>query len=165
MAQLPGTFNPDEHEDQADFDTLPAGEYPVQVIESQILPTKSGTGERLSLTLEIIDGEYERRRLWANLNIVNQSADAQRIGQAQLASLCKAAGIGPIDDTEHLHGVPVIARVAVKNDPTYGPKNEVKGFKPYQTAAPAPRPATRPAAQTARPAASGSRPWGQRANA
>ena len=176
MAQLPGTFNPDDHEETGDFSPLPAGDYLAQVIESAIEPTQSG-GEMLKLTFEVMDGQYERRRLWARLNIVNHSADAQRIAQAQLASLCRAAGCGPIDDTEALHFKPVVVKVAVRKDPKYGEQNDVKGFKTADPppSSPPPRPqAARPASTQSpqRPPAStpppatrpaGSRPWGNRA--
>lgn len=188
MAQLPGTFNPDEHEDQGDFDVLPAGNYLAQVIESEITPTKDGSGEILKLTFEVMDGPYERRRIWARLNIVNRSPDAQRIAQAQLAGLCKAAGLGPIDDTDALHFKPVIVVVKVRNDPQYGAQNDVRGFKAAGNSAPPVRPQTQRGAGQApqsapgqgfrespqsasahqansRPTATGGRPWGQRASA
>jgi len=173
MAQLPGTFNPDDHEDAVDFSVLPAGDYLAQIIESAIEPTQSG-GEMLKLTFEVMEGEYERRRLWARLNIVNASAEAQRIAQAQLASLCKSIGCGPIDDTEALHFKPVLVKVAIRKDPRYGEQNDVRSFKSADVAKPsapaARQQATKPASTTAgarsgggTAQAGGSRPWGNRA--
>ncbi len=178
MAQLPGTFNPDEIPD--DDELLPAGKYLAQVIESEIVPTKDGRGQILKLTFEIMSGQYERRRIWERMNIMNHSETAQRIANQQLARLCKAAGLGIIDDSEELHFRPVTIEVGAKVDETgrYRDQNVIKRFYPANAsnaeaappaaarqphparAATAPTPASAPPPAAASTAARPARPWG-----
>jgi hypothetical protein len=145
-------FNANEvPEDTRSFDPLPAGDYTMQVIDSEIKDTKSGTGQQLVLTLEVIDGPYANRRVWDRLNIVNQNPDAQRISERALADLCLAVGLAKITDSEMLHFKPFTGRVSISVDKSgqYGPQNRVR-YKSRGGASPAPRPG---------PAANGSKPW------
>jgi len=141
----------DVPEDTRSFDPLPAGEYTMQVIDSEIRDTKAGTGQQLVLTLEVIDGPYANRRVWDRLNIVNQNPDAQRISERALADLCLAIGLAKITDSEMLHFKPFTGRVTITTDKSgqYGPQNRVR-YKPRGGAAPAPRPAA---------AANSTKPW------
>lgn len=169
MAEFPENFNPnDVPEDDRTFEPLPAGDYTMQVIESEIKDTKSGTGQQLVLTLEVIEGPLSNRRVWDRLNIRNQNADAQRIAQRALADLCLAVGIGSLRNTEDLHFKPFVGRVTIKVDKKgeYGPQNSVR-YKPRGGQAPAAaqpgaqqqgRPSAPPPAQK-QAAAGGARPW------
>lgn len=183
MAQLPGTFNPDEFPSD-DFDPIPDGWYPAQIIDSEIKDTASG-GQMLKLSGEITDGDFSGRLFWDNLNIVNRSEVAQRIASQRLGKYCAAVGLGPIDDTEDLHNIPFMVKLVIEpGEGQYRDKNIVKDVKPYENAAPQrqtakapaqparaanseqPRANSRPAAQQRqapqRAAAGGARPWGQR---
>jgi hypothetical protein len=171
MANLGATFDPDTIEEDAGFEPLPAGDYLAQIIESEIADTKSGTGQMLKLTFEIMSGSHESRRIWDRLNIVNQNPDAQRIAQQQLKRLCDACGTGAISDSEELHFKPINIRVGIKIDKTgeYRPQNTITkcwGSEPVQTvpdrtARAVTKPA--PAKAAAKPAAAGNRPWANRA--
>lgn len=147
-------FNAAQVEPQkTNFDPIPAGNYVAQVVESDIKPTKSG--QALNLTLEILDGPCRNRKVWARLNIKNDSAQAQQIAQAQLSALCHAIGVINLTDTQQLHGKPVRIRVKVRPaEGTYAASNDVTGFEavpggavpsqttqPFQAAATAPAPA------------------------
>jgi Protein of unknown function (DUF669) len=160
MAKLDDVFDPSAVEPADTFEPLPAGNYPVEVIESTVDDTKNGLGRLLKVTLRVIDGEYEGRRIWGHITIRHQNEVAQRIGQQLLGALCNAAGAGPIEDTEDLHGIPVTAKIVIENDKTgqYGPRNVIRGFMPLQQRAPAAAPAVK-AAPAARPAVGGAAPW------
>lgn len=162
MANLGGTFNPDDIP-QDEFEPIPAGEYLAQIIDSEIAPTKSGSGQMLKLTFEITQGELEGRRVWDRLNIVNANADAQRIAQQQLKRLCDALGTGAIADSEELHFRPVIIHVAIRQDKSgdYGPQNVIRKFSPAG-ALPERKVAPQPQ-KAAPPPKGGNRPWQQRA--
>jgi hypothetical protein len=180
MAEFPETFNAEEiPEDDRNFDPVPAGNYQMQVIESSIEDTKSGTGQMLVLVEEIIDGQYQGRRIYDRLNIQNENPDAQRIAQRALADLCLQIGISQIDNSEDLHFKPFIGKVTITTDKSgqYGPQNRVRynytgdnQRQPPAGKAPAQRQAQRPAqGQTrtganTRPANQASRgaPQGQR---
>lgn len=165
MAELNMDFNPAEvPEDDRTFEPLPAGEYTMQVIDSELKDTKSGTGQQLVLTLEVIEGSFSNRRVWDRLNIRNQNTDAQRIAQRALADLCLAIGINSLKNSEELHFRPFIGAVKIREDKTgqYGPQNTVR-YKSRGGGAPrVAAPSTAPQ-QVSKPA-TGAKPW-QRATA
>lgn len=140
MADLGQVFDPAEvPEDNRSFDPLPTGDYLCQILESDVVKTKAGDGEILKLTLEVVDGPYEQRRIFENLNIRNPNPNAQAIAQRALADLCQACGLGVIRDSEELHFKPFLAKVTIETDKTgqYEPKNRVRRYKPARGAPPA----------------------------
>ena len=155
MASL--NFNAETVQPDAGFDPVPAGDYPVVVTDSEMKPTKAGTGHYLQLTLQVIDGQAKGRLIWYRLNIQNPNATAQEIGLRQLSALCHAVGKLQVQDSTELHGIPFVARVIVREDPNYGPSNEVKSVKGFNQQ-PAPQPTQQPAPQ---PAATTTPPWQQ----
>jgi hypothetical protein len=169
MAFLGNTFDPSEvPQDDRSFEPMPAGDYNVQIVESEVVSTKTG-GEMLKLTLEVLDGQYANRKVWDNLNIRNANATAQGIAHRTLADICSACGIGPIQDSDDLHFKPIVATLKIEpertvGDKTYDARNGVKRYKARNGAAGAPdgkapaQRATAPAAQAAR-GATGARPW------
>lgn len=172
MVDFPEDFNvADIPEDDRSFEPLPPDDYLMQVIESDIKPTKAGDGQQLVLTLEVIDGSYANRRIWDRINIRNPNADAQRIAQRALADLCLAVGIPSLRKTEDLHFKPFTGRITIKPDKTgqYAPQNAVRyrgrgGQPPTGKAAPTNSrqhsQVTPPNAAPMRQAAgAGSRPW------
>lgn len=147
-------FNAEEVEPNAAPEALPAGDYVAQVVGSEVKPTASGSGEYLKLEIEILSPGFSGRRVFDQLNIRNDSPEAERIGRAQLSALCHAIGVMRVTDSQQLHGKPFTIKLAVKEDPQYGKQNKVKGYK-AATATPQAAPihpaASAPAA--ARPAA------------
>ena len=169
MATLGFEFDPGAVEPRDNFDPVPAGTYVAEIIESDVVETKSRSGQMVKLTWKISEGDYENRRIFDQINFRNANEVAQRIGQQMLGELCTACGLrGPLDDTEHLHGVPVRIKVAI--DPAkdgYEAKNVIKRYSPADEAsAPAPtrqtaqgRAPAQAAAQPAKAAAGGGMPW------
>lgn len=128
MAQL--NFNAQSVAPQASFQPLPAGIYTTAIIDSDVKQTQKG-GTQAIFTLQVVDGPFAGRKVFARLNVRNASAEAERIGQAQLSALCHAAGVLQLQDTSQLHGKVVRARITVRKDETgqYGDSNDVKGFE------------------------------------
>lgn len=154
MARLSGGYNPADVEAGMDFDPLPPGVYPAEIIESAVEPTKTGSGEKLELTWRIVDDaeKYAGRQFWQTVNYINNSAQAQLIGQQQLKQICEAVGYeGHLDDSEVLHHVACNVRVKIERQEGYADKNVVVSVKPLGAAPPAGKPAARPS--TARAAA------------
>lgn len=127
-----------------EFDLLPPGEYEAQVVESEITETSSGSGEMLKLTFEVTTGDFERRRVWERLNIVNANSTAQRIAQQSLAKLCSACGLAGIDDSDELHFIPILIKVDIRpGKGEFRDQNVIKGYReipsrqPSQRSAPA----------------------------
>lgn len=140
---------------QRSYDPLPAGEYELMVVRSELKDTQSGTGQFIKLEMHVVSGDHAGRRVWENLNISNPNKQAEDIAQQQLASLCLAVGVKNLEDTEQLHDRPFIASIAIdRKDPT---RNRVMGYK-SATAASAKPAAPKPAAKPEAKPASG-RPW------
>lgn len=163
MAQLGGTFDATQVAPNQPFEVLPPGKYKVQVTDSDMRPTKDGTGQYLWLEMEILDGEYQGRKMWDRLNLVNQNQQAVEIAQRSLSALCHATGKLHVSDSQELHFIPVIATVKVrpaKGD--YDASNEIRGYEAAGNVTPM---ASRPAAASATSAAAtpASAPWKKRA--
>lgn len=186
MAQL--NFNAANVAPQEPINPIPAGVYLAHAIESEVRPLKSGNGEALAITFQVLQGQYANRRVWANINHRHANQEAERIGQSQLSALCHAVGVINLQDTTQLHMRPVMIRVRISKDDSgqYPDKNEVTGYEapaaggapampgafpaqqqpaPQRQAFPPPaQPAmAQPAPATAAAAAGGGMPWARRA--
>jgi len=122
------SFDASQVAPQESFSPIPAGNYTAQVIESEIKPTKSGTGQMLTLRWQVLDGEYKNRIVFDRINIVNQNPTAEQIGQRQLSAVCHAAGVLKLQDTAQLHNKPIKIKVKIRQDAQYGDSNEVSGY-------------------------------------
>ena len=121
-------------------DPIPAGWYNMRVVESELKPTKdsASTGNAyLAVQLEVIDGEYAKRRVFTNFNLKNTNPVAQEIAYKQLSALAHAVGVLVVQDSQQLHGIPFKAQVkvregSVKNTETgekYEPSNVINQYK------------------------------------
>jgi hypothetical protein len=161
MAKLGGTFDASGVEPNAPLEALPPGDYKVQLLQSEMRVTKAGTGQMLWLDMEVLEGPLQGRHVYDQLNLINPNPTAEEIAQRTLSAICHAIGKLQVADSEELHFLPMVVKVAVKPNGY----NEVKGYKPVQQAAaasptPALEPATAPAAsQHPAPAASATAPW------
>ena len=128
MANLNG-FNATEVEPTTSFEPLPAGKYLAAVTESEMKPTKSGSGSYLQLTFTILEGEYKNRVLWARLNLNNPNATAVKIARSELSAICHAVGVMQPRDSVDLHNLPLVITVKLKKrDDTGELTNEIKGY-------------------------------------
>jgi hypothetical protein len=129
VANLDG-FNAAEVEPDAGFSVLPAGEYEVVIVDSKMQPTKAGDGKLLKLTLQVVSGPEQNKKLFDQLNTQNPNEIAQKIGRAALSAICRAVNVLTPKDSAELHMKPLRAKVVIKDDPAYGKKNEVKAYMP-----------------------------------
>jgi hypothetical protein len=130
MANLNG-FDANQVEPTGDFEPVPPGKYLAVITDSEMNPTKSGTGSYLQLTFEIIDGPHKGRLLWARLNLDNPNATAVAIARAELSAICRAVGVMAPKDSVELHNLPLVIHVKCKKrDDTGEIGNEVKGYSP-----------------------------------
>lgn len=127
------TLNFDANAIQPDtsFEPIPAGWYNAVIDESEMKPTRDGSGAYLALRFNIIDGQYAGRKVFTRLNLRNQNPVAQDIAQKQLSTICHAVNVLNVQDSSQLHALPMQIRVKVTNDPTgqYDPSNEISGYK------------------------------------
>jgi hypothetical protein len=139
MAALNG-FNAAAIEPQQSFDALPAGRYEVIITDSEMKDTKAGTGQYLMLTMEIIgDTKHTGRKLWTRLNLVNPNATAVQIAERELSAICHCVGVLEPQDSEELHGIPLVVDVVREMNPASGQMtNRIKGYS-QANGAPAPK--------------------------
>ena len=151
MANLQG-FDARTVEPTTDFEPVPAGKYLAIITESEMKPTKSGNGNFLELTFQIIDGEFKGRNLWARLNLDNPNALTVKIAQGELSAICRALGVMAPNDSVELHNIPLVITVKCKKREDTGEiVNEIKGYAKKEASAGQPQQA---AAQTP--------PWARR---
>jgi len=132
VANLEG-FNANEVQPNS-FDLLPAGEYEAVIVASELKPTSAGTGKYLKLQLQILNGEYQNRRLFDNLNIDNPNAEAVTIARGTLSAICRSVGVLTPHDSSELHNKPL--RIKVKVQPArdgFDEQNKIVAYKPRLT--------------------------------
>lgn len=140
------------------YQAIPAGVYNASVADVDLRNTKSRTGQYLSVQLDILDEPFDRRKVWANLNIINPSEKAQAIGRSQLKAMALSAGITDLQDTDDLVGA--LVKVVLGIDKEDSSRNVVKGFEYEEFAAAPTATAATPAVQAPPVAASASAmPW------
>jgi|TARA_R110000824_G_scaffold3524_4_gene16729 hypothetical protein len=135
--------------EKRDFDPVPAGWYTVAIAGAELRDTKAGTGKYISVRFDITGPEHQGRVVFTNLNTRNPNPKAEEIGRQQLGEIMRAIGVQKLEDTDELIGGNLSIKVTVKNDPTYGAGNEVKGFRAIEGSVlpvSAPAPAAAPAA-------------------
>lgn len=139
MADLTG-FNANVVEPTTDFEPLPAGKYLAIITDSEMKPTKSGSGSYLKLTCRVISGPYENRVLWSRLNLHNPSEQAVQIAQGELSAICRAVGVLQPRDSSELHDIPLTIGVGLKRrTDTDELVNEVKTYSKKDAVGVAPR--------------------------
>jgi len=135
MADLRG-FDANNVEPSGDFDPIPAGKYLAVITESEMKPTKAGTGHYLQLTFQIIEGPFQNRLLWARLNLDNPNDTTRKIAQGELSAICRAVGVLAPNDSVELHNLPLVIHVRCKKRNDTGEiTNEVKGYSKKESPA------------------------------
>jgi len=136
MADLDG-FDATEHKDMDTFEAIPAGDYKCMIVESIMKDTKKGDGQYLELVFEVLEGDYQGRKVWERLNLVNPNSTAVEIAQRALAAICKAVGIVRPKDSEELHSIPLVVDVKQEKRKDNGEMtNRPKGYTAVGAAAP-----------------------------
>jgi hypothetical protein len=141
------------------FDVLPAGEYDAVIVASELKETTNGDGKYIKFEIQVLNGEYQNRKLWDNLNLWNPSDKAVQIARGTLSAICRAVGVLTPKDTAELHNKPLRVKVKVTKSEDYGEQNKIASYKSRQAGPPAgpagtvaqrPQPAGQPAGS----------PWG-----
>lgn len=88
-----------------DYNLVPSGTYKVVVGKTDVKETKNG--HALILGYKIVEGEHEGKHIKDFLNVVNASAEAQRISMERLATVSWATGFSKatVDDSDDLVGL------------------------------------------------------------
>ena len=126
-------FDASQVEPNAVYEPIPAGWYKAVITGSEEKPTKAQTGSYLQLSLEIIEGEYQGRKLTDRLNLNNPNQTAVYIAHRTLSAICRSIGVKSPRDSSDLHDKPLMVKVKVKpGEGQYGPSNEIDGYEAVQ---------------------------------
>lgn len=126
MSNLSG-FN--AHEVPAStYGAMPPGMYAVMATASERKPTKSGTGEYLQFTIDVLDEAYNTKKLWARLNLWNPNPTAVSIANQELAQLCIAVGVPAPQDSSELLNIPFIVKLGVEQDNKGAEQNRILNY-------------------------------------
>jgi len=129
MADL-RSFNANQITPTDMLETVPSGNYVVEIIDSEYKPTKAGSGSYLQFTLQIADGPCRDRLLWVRLNLKNLSPTIVRLAEQQLAAIYRAVDVSQVTDSSELHHRPFSVRVLKQSVRHSGEsRNTVVGFR------------------------------------
>lgn len=126
-------FLPDQlPERENDFSPLPVGEYLSVISECELRDTNDGTGKYLSLKWQVIEGDYEGRIFFENINIQNKSEKATQIGLSMLGEISKCI-MKKINSTEDLvDGICVVSLGIQPASGQFEASNKVKKHSMYE---------------------------------
>ncbi len=96
---------------------LPIGKHPVIIYNTKLEATSSGTGGKMVLQLEVIDGPMKGAKGDENLTLQHQNPTVVRISSEQLTAICHVVGLpNGFQNTEELHNKPFVVEVAPQKD-------------------------------------------------
>lgn len=128
MVKLSG-FDASEVEPSTGFDPIPEGKYTAIITESEEKQTRKGDGSYLSLKFQIVEGKYQNRTLYTNLNLDNPNETAVKIARADLSAICRAVGVLQPQESAELHNKPMVITVKCKKrDDTGDIQNNISGY-------------------------------------
>jgi uncharacterized protein DUF669 len=111
-------------------DPLPTGWYNVGIDESNMNPTQDGLGTYLKLRFTVLDGQYQGRKVWEQLNLKNSNPQTVEIAQKQLSAICHAVGVLKPGKSEELHNIPLKVRIGQKKaENGYDAGNRIMAYK------------------------------------
>ena len=122
------------------FEVLPAGWYNVAIDESDMKPTKDGSGAYLEVRFNVLDGQYVGKKIFMRMNLRNANPVAQEIAFKQLSAIAHAVGVLRVETNEQLHGRPLKIKVKVRKDKDgqYDDQNDVTSIKSINEPVPVP---------------------------
>ncbi|RDH41572.1 DUF669 domain-containing protein [Zooshikella ganghwensis] len=112
------------------FTPIPAGDYPAIITEAGINANRANTGALMKVKFVITEGQYQNRSIYENFNISHPNPQAEEIGRKRLSALCTAIGYPDANDSDQLLNQACVISVGIRNNPQYGPQNEIKKFAP-----------------------------------
>ncbi len=130
-------FNPADFSAAAGAAVIPSGQYAAEVIDSAKRPARSGDGDFLQLTFQVVEGEYRHRVVWVRLHVGSANETVSRMAKEELAAICCAAGIDRLKNSSELHHKPVLITVGVRHRGGADISNIVRAYAPVKRVTPA----------------------------
>ncbi|MCL2624372.1 MAG: DUF669 domain-containing protein [Planctomycetaceae bacterium] len=131
MAYL--NFDASQVDPSVPFEAIPSDKYLVEITDSEMKPTKNGSGTLLQLEYTVIEGEYKNRKIWDRLCIKHTNQQTVKIALANLSAICHAIGVMKPQDSAELHHIPFHVTVKCKSDDSGEIRNEVKAYAKYES--------------------------------
>ena len=124
-------FNATAVEPAKPFQAIEPGWYDAKIDESEMKPTKDGSGAYLKLRFSIIGGKHNNQKVFQNLNLKNANPTAVEIAQKQLSAICHSVNVLQLQNSAQLHGIPMKIKVKIRKDPTnqYEDSNEIAAYE------------------------------------
>lgn len=121
-------FNASQHAERQNV-PVPQGWYVVQIVNSEIKPTKTPGGARLNLQFKVLQGDYVNRVIFGGYNVQNANPVTVQIAMEELAELSRAVNVPVWSDTQELHGKPFNLKVKIRKQEGYDDINEPQTYK------------------------------------
>ncbi len=112
-----------------DFTPIPDGWYRAEIKKAELKATKDGNGQYINIQYSVLGPSYAGRVVFDIINVRNASAEAERIGLAQLKKMKLAVGLPSLTDTDQLIGRNLEIDVKTQKSAEYGDKNVVKAYR------------------------------------
>lgn len=130
MAQLNEAFDHNVVAAETGYDPMPPGDYMLMITQSDYTDTAKGNGKVLKLTSQVVDGQFEGRKIFENLCLEHENPKTVQIAKAKFSALCKALQIkSAVRDSNELHDKPYFASIGVEDgEGKYGAKNVIKKY-------------------------------------
>jgi hypothetical protein len=121
------------------FDAMPSGWYNCVITSGERLPSKSGNGDLLKLELTVVDGPFQGRKIFDQLNLWNSNPTAAEIAHKSLKGIYDAFGVPGVNNIVELYNRPLKVKLKLKAAETktdavgnvtaqYDAKNDVSGY-------------------------------------
>ena len=127
-------FNINEYEAQAPLDNLPVGWYNVLISEAENEATSSGKGTACKIVYTVYGGAFNDRKVFDNLNFINENQQAQDIARRALRTIQDSIGKQVQGPWDLVNSYLCIKVGLSKPQEGYEQRNQVKGYKPFDQA-------------------------------
>ena len=115
MAQLNYTVDNTNMFESKGFELLPTGNYKVVIDDSDAYNNDKGNTV-VKLVFQIIEGQFNGRKLFDYLVVGQQVEEYAKIAQAKLNKICAVINVKEMTDTVVMHNKPLVIRVGIKKD-------------------------------------------------
>lgn len=123
MAQFGTTFKAEDAE--PDFAPIPAGDYVCEIEKAEIKAMRDDKGDMLSLTLKVVHGDFEGRKVFDNLCYGHKESEmARNIANGKISKIAEVGGVGEINDSDQMIGLTVGCNIKIKDD-----RNNIGSYK------------------------------------
>lgn len=130
MSNFFENLNITEEYKPSNFEALPKGNYLVVITGGEEKTSKTSNKPYLSLTYEVIEGEYKGRKIFVNLFLFSDNPDAVRIARNEVAGICYATSTSNIKDVSEVTNKPFMVKLGVRKNQEGELVNSIQEYMP-----------------------------------